>query len=684
MSHPRCRPHPHPHPRLLHTASAALLLWLLASPAHAQRIELLAGSSQGYAEGMGSAAQFYHPAGLALSPDGLTLFVSDFGGHRIRSIHTQTGQTALLAGSTSGASGNTDAQGAAALFNGPVGLAWDAQAGRLLVADSVNHRIRQVALDGTTTPLAGSNVGSNGYAEGTGSAALFNRPFGVTVDGSGLVYVTEYSGQRVRRIAADRSTSLLAGADNGATGQSGTTEGVGNAARFNGPWGIAVRPDGQVLVAEYDNHRFRQFSPGQTTSTLAGSSSSPGFADGPAASARFNKPNGLALDSAGRLFVAEYGNRIRMVLPDGTTSTIAGTGSATSTGDAGPASAATLNQPAAVAVDAVGNLYVADLYGHRIRKIILVPQTPGAVSAVPGSGQAQVSWTYPNAVADDVQRYEVSASPGGQSCTAIAPATSCTVSGLGTTVTFSVKAINRAKFESAAATFVYGPVVSSTGSLTGATVGTAYSTTLQATGGASPYTWAVTAGSLPPGLSLNTATGELSGTPSSAGAFPVSVTATDAHGVTSQAQNLSLQVVPAGLAITTTSLPDATEGAAYSQTLQASGGTAPYTWFLAGGSLPAGLSLNPATGEISGTLAKAALQGQAKAVGSFSFDVIASDAGTPPQTSVVQTLSIQVLAEPAVAGTVTPVPTLSDWALAMLGLLTASLGLKAQRRKLKA
>ena len=343
-------------------------------------------------------------------------------------------------------------------------------------------------------------------------------------------------------------------------------------------------------------------------------------------------------------------------------------------------------------------LYVAESANHRVRKIILIPQAPVTPSAMAGSDQATVSWSAaPLAADDDVQSYQVRASTG-QTCAATAPATSCLVTGLLTAspITFSVVAINRAGFESPAATVTHGPVVSTASALPNATEGQAYTPlTLAATGGnGTSYTWAVAGSSLPTGLLLSPA-GVISGTPSVNGTFSFEVTVTDADGVTSQAQTFNLTVDPVAVVVvpptitTTGALPDAIEGQWYSHALDATGGVSPYTWSLASGSLPPGLTLD-SSGVISGTVPKVAMQsgasasGQAsKAVGTFNFSV-ATGGGTPALASAPQALSLRVVA--AAPATVTSVPTLGAWAwaLALLGVLTAGLGLRRKREHSKA
>ena len=173
-----------------------------------------------------------------------------------------------------------------------------------------------------------------------------------------------------------------------------------------------------------------------------------------------------------------------------------------------------------------------------------------------------------------------------------------------------------------------------TTSLANGTAGVAYSATLAATGGVTPYVWSIVSGSLPAGLSLNASTGMISGTPTSAGTSNFTVQVTDAQNpADSDTQALSLTInSPAPLNITTTSLPDARRGRSYSQTLQATGGVKPYTWSLAAGTLPPGLSLNAATGVISGTPTTR---------GTWSFTVRVQDSQAPA-ASDTQALSLQV------------------------------------------
>jgi sugar lactone lactonase YvrE len=282
-----------------------------------------------------------------------------------------------LAGSAETPAGQKPADGAgpAATFNDPTGLAVDA-AGNLYVADVANHAIRRINRDGIVSTFAG---GTKGYGDGDLATTQFQFPTGIALTTGGVAFVADTYSHRIRRIAGGQ-VETFAGEMAGFGG--GFADGIGSAARFARPTGIAVGPDGSVYIADKDNNAIRKITASGAVTTLAGTSSA-GFADGAGTAARFDKPSGLALESSGNLFVADRNNnRIRKVAPDGTTTTFAGTGvGAFADGTAGGAK---FYNPTGLAFDAAGNLLVADKSNRRIRQIA----PDGSVTTVAGTGTA--------------------------------------------------------------------------------------------------------------------------------------------------------------------------------------------------------------------------------------------------------------------------------------------------------
>jgi sugar lactone lactonase YvrE len=274
----------------------------------------------------------------------------------------------------SGAQGGDDGTGTAATFYYPVSVAVDGS-GNVYVADVYNLKIRKITPGGVVTTLAGS--GARGSADGAGAAATFALPLGVGVDLSGNVYVGDADNNNIRKITPAGVVTTFAG-----SGARGSADGTGTAATFNYPEGVAVDLSGTVYVSDVGNYKVRKITPAGVVTTFAGSGA-PGSADGTGTAATFDGPAGLAVDAAGNLYVADFNNnKIRQITPAGVVSTLAGSeapGNADGTG-----TAAAFNGPAGVAVDISGNLYVADLNNNKIRMI-----TPGGVvTTLAGSGAA--------------------------------------------------------------------------------------------------------------------------------------------------------------------------------------------------------------------------------------------------------------------------------------------------------
>jgi sugar lactone lactonase YvrE len=269
----------------------------------------------------------------------------------------------LIFGTWAGYAGHGASDGAStnAQFNNPQGVAVDG-AGNLYVADTGNDMIRKITPTGIVSTIAGS-AGVSGSVDGTN--ALFNQPSAIAVSSSGNVYVADTGNNTIRMITPAGVVSTLAGS----AGVAGSANATGTNALFNEPQGIAVDAAGNVYVADYGNDIIRMITPAGVVSTLAGFSGNPGSADGTRPAALFNQPTAIAIDSATNLYVADAANStVRKITPAGVVTTIAG-----SAGNFGLFNATGTNaifyQPAGIAVDAATNVYVADTFNNAVRKI---------------------------------------------------------------------------------------------------------------------------------------------------------------------------------------------------------------------------------------------------------------------------------------------------------------------------
>lgn len=347
-------------------------------------VSTLAGNSgsSGSADGTGATARFSAPSGLAITVAG-DLIVADTNNHLLRKV-TAAGVVTTLAGGA-GLSGTADGTGTAARFNYPASVVAHPD-GNLYVTDRFNHTLRKVSPAGVVTTLAGS-PGLSGIADGTGSAARFSLPQGITVDGAGDLWVSDAQ-MTIRKVTTAGVVATVAG-----TAGFGWVDGPAATARFSAPRGLAFLPSGRLAIADEFNHAVRIMDMTQGLTTFAGAPPQAGNTDGFAASARFSGPSSLVVDGTGNAYVADSGNStIRKVTPSGATSTFAG-----------PAG---LNGPSGLAMDGTGNLFVADNLNHVILKI-----TPGGavspfagLAATPGSADGTGSaarFRYPYMVAVD-------------------------------------------------------------------------------------------------------------------------------------------------------------------------------------------------------------------------------------------------------------------------------------------
>lgn len=382
-------------------------------------------------------AAFLAPAGLAVDTAG-DMYIGDQFNQRVRRVDAGTGIITTVAGDGSPDFGGDGGPATAAHLLYPAGVSLD-PAGNVYVADAGNGRIRKVDLTGTISTIAGSGPGlfqDCRYSGdgGPATSATMCEPLGVNVGPAGTVYIADSGDDRVRKVDSSGTITTVVGngvlaflgdggpataaeidnivwtsldpagdllvADEGngrirevdhTTGIITTVAGGGigdglpaTSTELNSPRGLAVDAAGNLLIADCGDNRVRKVDSSGIITSIAGTATSHGVGDGgPATSAGLDCPTGLALDSAGNLYIADsIDNRVRRVDPSGVITTVAGTGTTGFSGDGGPATSAQLNQPSGVVLDAAGNLFIADRNNNRVRKV----DTTGRITTVAGNG----------------------------------------------------------------------------------------------------------------------------------------------------------------------------------------------------------------------------------------------------------------------------------------------------------
>ncbi len=320
--------------------------------------------------GPATSAQLAAPWGVAADASG-NLYIADALNNRIRKVSTNGIITTVAGNGTAAYSGDGGPATQAAL-NSPLNVLVDAS-GNLFIADYSNNRIRKVSPKGIITTIAGGGSADPGDG-GLATSAVIANPIGMAFDSSGNFYVANRQRMRVQKITPDGIITTVAG--NGVAGSSGDGGQATNAELYL-PTGIAVDSAGELFIADFGNHLVRKVSASGVISTLASVSA----------------PAGVALDASGNLYIADQQtSRIQKVSANGANTIAAGNGIASFSGDGGPASAAQLNLPSSVAADAAGNVYISDFLNRSVRKV----SPDGTINTVPG-----LNLVYPGALAVD-------------------------------------------------------------------------------------------------------------------------------------------------------------------------------------------------------------------------------------------------------------------------------------------
>lgn len=359
--------------------------YLLAAACFAQpvpgTINTVAGSNaQGFSGdgGPATSAALNQPPFVAIDPSG-NLYIADAGNNRIRKVDGLGIITTFAGNGTAGFSGDGGPATAASL-NNPIGVNFDA-AGNLYIADTPNERVRKVDTAGVITTIAGNGAAGFSGDGGPATAAAFYNPVRTIADNAGNVYVADQSNHRVRRI--DAATGIITtvagnGAGNPQNGAFSGDGGPATQASLNNPTALALDAAGNLYLSDQFNQRVRKVDTNGIITTVAGNGTQGFLGDGgPATSAQLNYPGGLAIDSAGNLYINDDLNyKVRVVSSSGVITTVAGSGMRGFSGEGGPAIAAAFNGNFGLALDSAGNLYIADSGNNRIRRVAGLSTAP--------------------------------------------------------------------------------------------------------------------------------------------------------------------------------------------------------------------------------------------------------------------------------------------------------------------
>jgi sugar lactone lactonase YvrE len=327
--------------------------------------------------GPATTAQLAIPWGVAVDAAG-NLYIGDFSNYRVRKVSNGV-MTTVAGNGTRGYSGDGGPATSAELTQ-PQGVAVDG-AGNLYIADGGNQRIRKVA-NGVIATVAGNGTLGFSGDKGPATSAQLSTPEYVAVDSAGNLYIADLGNSRVRLVSNGVITTVVG---NGTAGFGGDN-GPAISAQLNGPLGMAVDSAGNLYIADYQNHRVRKVSNGLIASVAGNGTLGESGDGGPATSAQMNLPSGVAVDSAGGVYSAESNDELVRKVSNGVIATVAGNGTNGFSGDNGPATSAELWSPESAALDAAGNLYIADFANKRVREV-----SNGAIATVAGNGTAGFS-----------------------------------------------------------------------------------------------------------------------------------------------------------------------------------------------------------------------------------------------------------------------------------------------------
>lgn len=532
------------------------------------------------------------------------LYVAGYTGGSANTVWkvAPSGVVSIFAGTGIAGFSGDGGKATSAQLNGVLGVAVDS-AGNVFISDTNNNRIRKVTTDGNIQTIAGPGVSGAVGDGGSPTAAYLLHPAALVFDKAGNLLFAD-SGQGRIRIIRNGIIQTVAGLTPGVGPGDGGT--AANALLLS-PYGLGLDAGGAIYIGEFQGHRIRKILPtgaadevtayqNGTITTIAGTGTSGSGPD------QLANPQGVAVDTAGNLYIADASNfRVLELTPGGLVS-LAGTGVSGFSGDGGPAGAAQLSNCPQVVVDTMGDVFISDYNNGRIR----VLRPPNALSITPPAtitGTVGISFRETLAASGGVPPYlwsVVSGSlPIGLSLSSAGVLSGTPTSARTYAFTIQLTDSNSSTTQLALSLPIIAALsVTTAPTLPAGALGVQYSQTLGAVGGTPPYTWSVSSGKFPTGLTLSSS-GVIMGTPTSTGTTIFTVRVSDSTR-TSATQDLTLTVNAPYFITTATSLFTGIVGSPYSQLLGVTGGIAPYTWFISLGALPDGLTLSP-TGTVSGT-----------------------------------------------------------------------------------